>query len=452
MAGPTHVGTVTEINKTAIAPAAAAGQLILLQVTSSQTRTFTPIPPTGYLPVYSQADGFVLGGEVSWLYYKFAVGGAADNVSLVWNSVAPGQLKAIKFANVASIAVTAVRRETDNTYGGIAPASYSIYVPSVNYTEARSGLLVTLFNCRSATTRVLATPTGWTAVGETFSNSDRANTAFKALAGAAGATAASEWVCTSVVTSGNHGDGWHSYTLALTSADQAPDAPTLVSPTGGQTVDRTAINRFRWIFSDPDPGDSQSVYELRYRATGDVAWTTVGPVTSPNSFHDFAAGTFATGDYEWQARVKDALGEQGPFSPSSFFSIQIASDAPTILTPTNGSVIHNTPEILSWAAPSQTDFQWRRVADASGIANTAVVYADSGDVVGNDVRSVPVVFPTNNRFEHLQLRIKDSGLWTEWASVRVEVSYTPPPAPTVDVAVYQVDAMDAALQITVTNP
>ena len=47
--------------------------------------------------------------------------------------------------------------------------------------------------------------------------------------------------------------------------NEPPHAPTLLAPADGATIDRNITQRFSWQFNDPDAGDTQSAYEIRYR-------------------------------------------------------------------------------------------------------------------------------------------------------------------------------------------
>jgi hypothetical protein len=238
-----------------------------------------------------------------------------------------------------------------------------------------------------------------------------------------------------------------SLNAAAASPNSAPNAPPLNSPATNQPIDRGIVQRFAWTFSDPDPGDSQSAFDLQYRLVGAGTWTTVSGAT-PNAFYDFAASTFTAGNYEWQVRTYDSQGVVGPFSASSFFTAATAPPAPTITAPVNGSTVQATAT-LTWSAPNQTDYQIRRVADNAGSADTSTVYYDSGDVVDGVTRSVSVAFPTNNRWEHVQVRIKNAGLWSTWADARVQVSFTPP---TVAAFTMSADPATATRTLTITNP
>ncbi len=221
-------------------------------------------------------------------------------------------------------------------------------------------------------------------------------------------------------------------TVALRPGNEPPDAPTGLSP-DGTTVNRSSTRRFSWSFSDPDVGDSQSKYDLRYREVGAGSWTDVTGTTS-NAFHDFAGGTFAAGDYEWQVRTYDALGAVGPYTSSAFFTAADPPDGPTITAPTAGQTISAETFEVAWSTPSQTDFQVRTVADDAGSPDTGTVFTDTGEVASVSTRSREVGFDTDGRDEWVQVRTKDGGLWSDWASVDVEVSYTVPATPTVTVA------------------
>jgi hypothetical protein len=226
-----------------------------------------------------------------------------------------------------------------------------------------------------------------------------------------------------------------------------PDAPTLTTMAAGGTVDRAAVNRASHTFSDPNPGDSQSAFDLRYRLVGAPTWTTVAAPT-PNPFYDFAAGTFAAGDYERQVRTYDSLGVVGPWSASGFFSAADVPDGPSITYPVNGQFVE-LEETLTWSTADQDAYQVRRVADDAGEPDPGVVYFDTGEVASTTARSLPLTFTVNDRIEHVQLRVKNDGLFSPWTSVSVEVSFAPPPTP---LLAFEAEPDTASLVLTITNP
>lgn len=229
--------------------------------------------------------------------------------------------------------------------------------------------------------------------------------------------------------------------------NRTPNAPVLTTMTGGALVSTASPNRAAHVFNDPDEGDSQSMFELRYRKVGTVTWTTV-VASVPNPFYDFPAGTFTPGAYERQVRTWDAGGLVGPWCASGFFTADDPPAGPSITYPVNGQDVEQS-ETMVWSTPDQDVYQVRRVADNGGAPNPAVVYYDSGEIAAPLIRSLPLTFETNDRPEHLQVRVQHDGLWSVYISVMVNVDYTAPMVPTF--VVYR-DPQTASLLVMVTNP
>lgn len=218
----------------------------------------------------------------------------------------------------------------------------------------------------------------------------------------------------------------------------APNAPLLTSPINSTVIDLALTQPLAWTFSDVDPGDTQSAYDLRYRVVGAGAWTTVSD-TSADQFRDIAAATFTAANFEWQVRTYDALGAVGPYSASEFFTAATAPAAPTITAPADGANVGVTAAVI-WTAAAQTHYQARTVADSAGSPDTGTVYTDTGAIASIVGRPTVVAFAVVNRYEHVQVRIQSSGLWSPWASVRVHAIYTAPVPGTFVVAAEQATA------------
>lgn len=199
-----------------------------------------------------------------------------------------------------------------------------------------------------------------------------------------------------------------------------PNAPILLTPGSSEIINRDAPNRFSWQPSDPDGGDGQTGYDLRYRAVGSSTWTTLSGST-PNAYRDFDAGTFAVGDFEWQVRTYDNGGLVGPYSGSRFFTAATPPAGPAITAPINGATVELASVLLQWSTSAQTHYQVQSLSDDS-----LTVYYDSGEITTTSVRQAVVPLPVNSRYERVRVRIKNLGLYSPWASVRVQVSYTPP--------------------------
>lgn len=234
----------------------------------------------------------------------------------------------------------------------------------------------------------------------------------------------------------------------ILTTEQPPNAPTLQAPPASAMLDRTATNRFTWAFSDPDSGDSQSAFDLRYSSDNGVTWTTVSQ-TTPNNYWDAPGGTFAAGSVQWQVRTYDQTGIAGPYSASQFFTAATPAAGPSFVAPTNGGLVDATMYTVTWSFNAQQAYELRRVKDNAGSADTTTVYWTSGQVTDSTTRSLRVPFPNNNEYEHLQLRVQSGGLWTAWTDVRVHVSYTPPPVPSATVVV---DDTAGTITLSITDP
>lgn len=243
-------------------------------------------------------------------------------------------------------------------------------------------------------------------------------------------------------------DGQALDNVTIDTLNSPPTAPISLTPASAAVLDRNTTQRFSWTPTDPDSGDTQSKYDLQYRVVGASTWTVVtGTKTASN--HDFAAGTFAAGDYEWQVRTYDSGGLVGPYSASAFFTAANPPTGPTFTSPINGSTVSTSEATVSWSAPNQDAYELRRVADNAGAANPSTVYYTTGVVESSSVRSTTIPFETNLRTEHVQIRIRHNSLWSTWSSVQVNVSYTPPATPTI---VVTPNGMLGYIQVNTTHP
>lgn len=235
--------------------------------------------------------------------------------------------------------------------------------------------------------------------------------------------------------------------VVLRTTNVPPNAPALVWPVADQVINRGAVNRFRWTFSDPNPSDIQSGADLRWKLTGDTDWITIH-VDTWYTIYDQGPLTFEAGEHEWQARTYDALGAVGPWCASGFFVADDPPAGPAITYPIAGQDVDQYDRV-DWTVASQEAWRVRRVADNAGAPDTTVVYYDSLEQGDTVARAAPLEFPVKDRPEHVQVQIRDGGLWSAWVDVFVNVSYSPPPAPTFEV---HRDESTGSLQIDVTNP
>lgn len=220
--------------------------------------------------------------------------------------------------------------------------------------------------------------------------------------------------------------------INLDTLNTAPNAPVITAPANNSVVDRTSAVTLAWSFNDPDPGDTQSKYDLQFRKVGSSTWT---PATreTPTTSHSLAANTLDDGaQYEWQVRTYDSQGVVGPWSSTSYFRAGTPPPPPTWVAPINGGQIPTEQFIARWSSASQVAYELQVYADASGSPDLAAGPLFTTGTVTSNAREQQLTFSTNNVTRHLRLRIQAGGLWSQWSTARATVSYTPPPTTVVN--------------------
>lgn len=166
----------------------------------------------------------------------------------------------------------------------------------------------------------------------------------------------------------------------------APTAPTL---TPKANFDSSTAQTFAWTFNDPNPGDTQSAYQLvvTNSSTGVVALDT-GKVASTVSSRSVAGGTIPNGaSYTWAVRTWDALDVQSPYSSLGSFTTS-AGGTVSITSPAadypEGIVTDDYP--VTWSVSGTTQAAYRiwlyrgatLVSDSNWVASTATTATIAG--------------------------------------------------------------------------
>ncbi|GAA0313833.1 hypothetical protein GCM10008967_00400 [Bacillus carboniphilus] len=221
--------------------------------------------------------------------------------------------------------------------------------------------------------------------------------------------------------------------------NQAPTAPTNLSPT--TTQDRAKQTRYSWQHNDPD-NDAQSKFDFQWRLQGASTWNTITQVTS-NQYYDMPAGTLPRGTIEWRVRTYDQADLSGPYSTIAVFFAGDKPSNPTITNPTNGATVSIANPTVQWSSSGQTDYHLK-VLDSG---NTLVWES----IKNSTNKAETVQFDLQNGASYkVQLASRNAdGIWSDFVSVDVNVSYTPPAVPVVTPTV---DNSKGAIVLTIDNP
>lgn len=204
----------------------------------------------------------------------------------------------------------------------------------------------------------------------------------------------------------------------------APLTPTNLIPTGGTVIDRANIQRLSWKYNDNDITDVQAKFDLQWRLQGDVTWNTVSQVTT-NQYWDAPANTFPRGTIEWQVRTYDQAGLSSPYSDIHTFFAGDKPANPTITSPTDGSTVAVANPTVQWSSVGQTAYHVK-VLDT----NNNLLW----EVQANSTNKAQTVLYDlqNNTDYKIQVSIKNAdNLWSDFVTVNIHVSYTPPAVPIV---------------------
>lgn len=163
----------------------------------------------------------------------------------------------------------------------------------------------------------------------------------------------------------------------------------------------------------------QTSAEVRYRKVGAPAWTTP-PGLGTGTTYTIPAGTLTNPDqYEVQARTKGDHPTWGPWSPSVLAQ---GSTTPTVTIGVSGSYTESRLVVpLAYF-------------DAEATAMSGVTVTLKLDDVAIATRTAPPYEFTvqNDTTYTVEARVRDgSGLWSQWATTTVSVTFLDPPKPTV---------------------
>lgn len=445
----TRRGTAAPDGGTTMTVAKPAGVVagdLLLVVGNATFATFAT--PAGWTLLQNRNTG---AGTRSYVWAKSAVTG--EPATWVWTSTGDGGGGTVNVDGFAAAYESAV---VDASTAAWTDYPASPVSPSV--TASVAGRLVAL--CTQNSYAVNGAPTGMTARQVSL------ETAAADVAIASGATGTKTWPRQG----GDNGGGWGA-SVAIRSANAAPNAPILTGPASGSTQNLAAGHTFTGTFSDPDAADTMSAAAFRRLAAGGGAyeyWNEAAAVwqstvvwntrTGTAISFTFGAGKFANGtSYSWSMATKDAAGLAGPFATDA--TVLGGTPATVTVTGPAGSVTTTSRPTVTWSlndpeGDPQERYQVKVFSAAQYGAGgfdpaTSSTTWDSTETLDVTARARQVgVDLANGTTYRAYVRVRTSGQWSTWQYSTFTLALTAPAAPTFAVAV---DAMLDRVVLTVTG-
>lgn len=212
-----------------------------------------------------------------------------------------------------------------------------------------------------------------------------------------------------------------------------PNIPTNLKP-AGVIVDRGLVQRLSWQHNHPAP---PSKYKVEW-STNQTTWNIIEK-NSIDSYVDVGVDVFPASKIYWRVTTYNDRGLASPVSNVAVFTAAVPSDAP-IITSANTTIFARP--IITWSQGDQASYQVQ-ILNSIG----ATVW-DSGEVVSADRQVTTGLDLANGSTYTIRVRTKTAlGLWTAYAEQSLEVSFTEPPTPTLELI-----PSDGVVGVVITNP
>ena len=239
-----------------------------------------------------------------------------------------------------------------------------------------------------------------------------------------------------------YGDGGDGLFGAYTTSNEVttitpPLAPTVSCDQGAVAPTNTALV-FRWTPNHPD-GTAQTSAEVEVtRQDGSVGTATI---TGATTSYTRPASNQTVGTVKFRVRTKGLDADWGAWS--SYVEVRIA-DPPSVVINGPSSPVTAMPFTIAWS-----------IADVTGVSMQTVEILRGGSVVwsrqpGTGVRELEITstdfLPSNGDQLQIRVSVRGGSTLTATASILVDVEYTPPASPTVNI---QYDAnLNGIIQLT----
>lgn len=227
-----------------------------------------------------------------------------------------------------------------------------------------------------------------------------------------------------------------------------PYAPADLSPSGVTVALEDKTARLSWRHNPAD-ASTQSYYQIRYRQA-EGSWNTTSITKS--SGQQYRLTLAGAGRVEWQVR------SWGSYKPG-------VVDGASPWSPVSGFTVENRPAV-NVTAPSAGEYdrskltvEWSYLQEqGSGQSGAKITVTDTADgsvldsaVVQGAVSRYAVRRTVQDEHEYritVQVR-SESGLWSDTATVTVQVRYAQPPVPVVSVSW---DEQSGMMSVQIMNP
>jgi hypothetical protein len=218
----------------------------------------------------------------------------------------------------------------------------------------------------------------------------------------------------------------------------SPNAPTnpLCQGQTNPTHILTFTPTFSWTFSDPDPGDSQTAYQLQVSTGADgggtMLWDT-GKVNSSSSSVLYSGGALSRGvTYHWRVKTWDTRDLESPYTTDQTFKINQLPTASNLMTEgqTNPDDLTTLTPTFSWTyqdsdgdTQNQYEIEVGTSLDANDIWDPPVF---SGSETLRIYSGSPLSLCTTY---HVRVRVYDGFEWSNWIRGTFKIIGQPPNSP-----------------------
>jgi hypothetical protein len=226
----------------------------------------------------------------------------------------------------------------------------------------------------------------------------------------------------------------------------APTPPVLNPQTN---YDATLAKAFTWTFQDPNPGDTQSAYQLQIldAALGTTALDT-GKVTSTVSSHNVAGGTLANSQsYQWRVMTWDAQNEPGGWSDYGTFQTSAGGVVTVTYPATDNPQGLDTDDLyVTWSVTGTVQASYRVILRRVG---DLVIVQDTGWVTSTATTAL-VAGMVSDVQHRVEVQVRNAALVLSGIGQRLLLpSYSTPEAPVVTLAAV---AEHGYILVSVNNP